>query len=73
MTGFINPSIWGQGFKPVNASTIEKIQHRDIQVKFTCGVLKKKTTVGFWTGSWTGFKNPQVNPMGFLVNAAYFD
>ena len=35
-------------FKPVNAYTVEKIQHRDIQVKFTCGVLKK--TVGFWTG-----------------------
>ena len=33
-------------FKPVDASTGEKIQH--IQVKFTCGVFKKP--VGFWTG-----------------------
>ena len=37
--GFLkHVDIWTGFFKPANASAGKKIQHCDIQVKFTCGV-----------------------------------
>ena len=55
-TGFLKTHRFEDGvFKPVNARTGGKIQHHEIQVKFTCGVLKKKKR-GFFDGLVDGFK-----------------
>ena len=64
MTGFKTRRYEGGFFKPVNTNTGEKIQHRNIQIKLTCWILKKN--VGFWTGYWAGLKTPQVKPTVFV-------
>ena len=66
MTGFKKPvDMRTVFFKPVNASTGEKIQNRDIQFKFTCGVLKKKPR-GFGQVSGRVLKTHRYTPWVFF-------